>query len=126
MRSTGSGPDARQSRFDRTLRAVMWMDAFLSVWTVYTCMAAAPVVAAVGLLQALRPAVVVVSIAAAVLLAAFGAITGVVLMVRMAGGDYLLPPDLRLPLPRPMRPPQGNGGRGTASAAVGQAAQASR
>lgn len=92
-------------RFDRTLRVVMWLDAFLSVWSVYLCIAAAPVVATLGVPRAVRPTLVVTSVVDAVLLAAFGAITGVVLMLRMSSGEYRLPHDLRLPLPRYMRPP---------------------
>lgn len=92
------------SRYDTTLRAVMWLDAFLSLWMVYFCIAAVPVVATVGVPAALRPALMVVVLASAVLLAGFGAITGVVLMLRMRAGNYLLPEDLRLPLPRYMRP----------------------
>jgi hypothetical protein len=46
----------------------------------------------------------VVAITCGVLLAAFGAITAVALMMRMHAGDYLLPPVLRLPLPKAMRP----------------------
>ena len=90
---------------DRTLRIVMWLDAFLSVWTVYLCMAAAPVVAVLGVPEVLRPALVTASVIDAVLLAAFGAITGVALMLRMNAGEYGLPRDLRVPLPRYMRPP---------------------
>lgn len=92
------------SRYDTTLRAVMWLDAFLSLWMVYVCIAAVPVVATVGVPAALRPALMVVVLASAILLAGFGAITGVVLMLRMRAGNYLLPEDLRLPLPRYMRP----------------------
>jgi hypothetical protein len=91
-------------RYERTLRTVMWMDAFLSVAMVVVCIVAVPVVATVGVPSALRTAVGMASILCAVLLAAFGAVTAVVLMVRMRGGDFLLPPRLRLPLPGPMRP----------------------
>jgi len=82
----------------------MWMDAFLSVAMVVVCVIAAPVVATFGVPHVLQVAVGVASIVCAVLLAAFGAITAVVLMVRMSDGNFLLPPRLRLPLPGPMRP----------------------
>jgi hypothetical protein len=82
----------------------MWMDAFLSLAMVVVCVAASPVIATAGVPTALVFALGLTAIVCAVLLAAFGAITAVVLMVRMSAGDYLLPTDLRLPLPRFMRP----------------------
>ena len=91
-------------RYERTLRTVMWMDAFLSVAMVVVCIVAAPIVATLGVPQVLQTAVGITSIVCAVLLAAFGAITAVVLMMRMQAGNFLLPPRLRLPLPGPMRP----------------------
>lgn len=91
-------------RYDRTLRSVMWMDAFLSVAMVAICLVAAPVVATVGLPAAAVDAVGLAAIVSAVLLAAFGAITAVALMLRIADGDYRLPPQLRVPLPAGMNP----------------------
>ena len=91
-------------RFDRTLRIVMWLDAFLSVALVVAGVLAAPIVATVGVPGGLRLAVGLLAIACAVPLAAFGAITAVVIMLRMRAGNYLLPSDLRLPLPPGMRP----------------------
>ena len=91
-------------RFDRTLRAVMWMDAFLSAAVVVIGVIASPVVAVLGVPRSMIFALGVATIACAVLLAAFGAITGVLLMVRLCAGEYLLPARLRLPLPEPMRP----------------------
>ena len=91
-------------RFDRTLRVVMWMDAFLSVALVYVCVLATPIVATIGVPDRIVFALGLVSIVCAVLLAAFGAITAVVLMRRMHVGQYGLPPNLRLPLPPGMRP----------------------
>jgi hypothetical protein len=83
----------------------MWMDAFLSVVMVVVCVAAAPVVVATaGVPPALVLALGVTAIVCAVLLAAFGAITAVALMLRMSAGDYFLPSELRLPLPPFMRP----------------------
>jgi hypothetical protein len=82
----------------------MWLDAFLSVALVVVCVLASPVLATVGVSAGVRVALGVLAIACAVPLAAFGAITGVLLMIRMRGGQYLLPADLRLPLPPGMRP----------------------
>ncbi len=93
-----------KSRFDRTVRAVMWLDAFLSLALVAVCIVASPVFATVGVPAAVRFGLGLTALACAVLLAAFGAITAVLLMLRMRAGQYLLPADLRLPLPRPMRP----------------------
>lgn len=94
----------RARRFDRTVRAVMWLDAFLSVAMVAVCIVASPVVATVGVPAAVRLGVGLAAIACAVLLAGFGAITAVLLMVRMQSGDYFLPSRLRLPLPPGMKP----------------------
>lgn len=91
-------------RYDRTLRSVMWMDAFLSVAMVAICLVATPVVATVGVPDAVVQAVGMASIVSAVLLAAFGAITAVALMLRMAQGDFSLPRNLRVPLPPGMNP----------------------
>ncbi len=89
---------------DRIIRIVMWLDAFLSVAMVVAAMLAVPLVAGLGMPHAIVRSVGLVSIVCGVLLAAFGAVTAVVLMMRMAHGDYLLPNNLRLPLPGPMRP----------------------
>ena len=95
------------SRYDRTLRSVMWMDAFLSVAMVIVCFIATPIVATVGVPHRIVFAVGVVSIVIAVLLAAFGAITAITLMLRMQAGDYFLPTLLRVPLPIGMNPIHG-------------------
>ena len=92
------------ARFDRTLRAVMWMDAFLSVALVVVCVLASPVLATVSVPHGIQVALAVTAMGSAGLLAAFGAITAVVLMLRMHEGHYDLPVGLRLPLPAPMRP----------------------
>ncbi len=99
-----TGTANRIARFDRTLRAVMWLDAFLSVALVVAGVLVSPIVAALGAAPPVRLALGVTAIVAAVLLAAFGAITAVALMLRMRAGDYLLPAGLRVPLPAPMRP----------------------
>jgi ABC-type transport system involved in cytochrome c biogenesis permease component len=90
-------------RYDRTLRAVMWMDAFLSIAVVVGGVIASPIFAIVGVPRAMTFALGVAMIVCAALLAAFGAITGVLLMVRVRAGEYLLPARLCLPLPAPMR-----------------------
>ena len=91
-------------RYDRTLRAVMWMDAFLSAAVVVVGVIASPVVAALGVPRGMTFALGLAAIACAVLLAALGAVIGVLLMLRLRAGEYLLPERLRLPLPAPMRP----------------------
>jgi hypothetical protein len=90
--------------FDRTLRAVLWMDAFLSEALVVVGVVTSPLIATVGVPTSLRFVVAVGAIVCGVLLAAFGAITAVLIAIRMRAGHYLLPPRLRLPLPPPMRP----------------------
>ena len=98
---------AHPARLDRTLRVVMWLDAFLSLAMVAVCLLAGAVaapLATVGVPRALATALVVTAIVSAALLAAFGAVTAVALMIRMSGGQFGLPPGLRLPLPRVMRP----------------------
>ena len=83
------------ARYDRTLRTVMWLDA-LAVGghgggrpgRCARRRGAGPAPAALA-------AVGVVSAVAAVLLAAFGAVTGVLLMLRLRAGHYLLPPGMR-------------------------------
>jgi hypothetical protein len=90
--------------YGRTLRAVMWMDAFLSAAVVVVGVIASAVAAAFGLPRGMTFALGLAVIVCAVLLATFGAITGVLLMVRLRAGEYLLPAQLRLPLPAPMRP----------------------
>lgn len=91
-------------RYDRTIRTVMWLDAFLSLAMVIAAIVAVPIVASVGVPPAIVRSVGIASIVCGVLLAAFGAITAVVLMLRMRDGDFLLPRELRLPLPGAMRP----------------------
>lgn len=92
------------NRFDRTLRTVMWLDAFLSAALAAFCFVAAPVIATVGVPAPLVRAVCIAAVGVAVLLAALGAITFVVITRRMRSGEYLLPARLHLPLPAMMRP----------------------
>jgi hypothetical protein len=94
----------QEIRYDRTLRAVMWMDAFLSVALVVVGVIASPLVATFGVPQGVTFGLAVAAIVCAALLAAFGAITAVLISLRLRAGQYFLPADLRLPLPGPMRP----------------------
>src|SRR3954451_22927875 len=89
-------------RYDRTLRVVMWMDAFLSVALVVVCFFASPLVATLGVPHQFLFTVALLT--CALLLAAFGAITGVLLMLRMNAGVYFLPEQLHLPLPAGLNP----------------------
>jgi hypothetical protein len=92
-------------QFDRLLRVVMWLDAFLSAALAVLGVIASPIVAAVGLPHGAVFGLGVAAIGAALLLASFGAITAGLLIVRMRAGQYQMPPRLRLPLPAGMRPP---------------------
>ena len=105
-------------RYDRTIRTVMWLDAFLSLAMVIAVIVAVPIVASVGVPHAIVRSVGIASIVCGVLLATFGAITAVVLMLRMRNGDFLLPRELRLPLPAPMRPDGVLAGSGRRRSAV--------
>ena len=98
--TTTTAPRVR--RFDRTLRVVMWMDAFLSCAMVAVAVLASPLVATLGVPHEALFTIALVTCAVA--LAAFGAITGVVLMVRMHLGQYYLPEHLSLPLPPGLNP----------------------
>jgi hypothetical protein len=83
----------------------MWLDALLSAAVAVLCAIASPVVALLGLPAGVGTTFGVAAIACAGLLAACGAITGVLLMLRLRAGQYLLPVGLHLPLPSAMRPP---------------------
>ncbi|MGN6608465.1 MAG: hypothetical protein ACTHMS_15825 [Jatrophihabitans sp.] len=96
--------DATTARFDRTLRIVMWCDASLSTAIVAVGVIGAPVAAAVPMSDTARFVLAIAVLVTAVLLAAFGAVTAVVLMVRLHRGVPGLPPRLWLPLPDPLRP----------------------
>jgi hypothetical protein len=91
-------------RYDRTLRIVMWLDAFLSAALAVVCVLVSPVLALVGVPAGVLPAIGITAAALAVLLASFGAITAVVFVYRLRTGEYLMPARLRLPLPAGMRP----------------------
>lgn len=93
-----------RDRYDRTLRVVMWLDAFLSLATVMVCLVALPVVAVFDVPAGLRLSIGLTAVTMGALLAGFGAVTAVALMLRTKAGTYTLPIGLRLPLPRPMCP----------------------
>jgi uncharacterized membrane protein YidH (DUF202 family) len=85
----------------------MWTDAFLSAAVAVLAVVVSPVVASVGLPRASQFALGICVIALAGLLAACGAITFVMIALRLRDGDELLPARLRLPLPAFLRPPLG-------------------
>jgi len=83
----------------------MWLDAFLSAALAIVSLVASPIIASVGVPHSAHFAVGIAVIALAILLAACGAITVVLIALRLRGGDDLLPARLRLPIPSGMRPP---------------------
>ena len=92
------------SRYDGTLRVVMWLDAFWSAAATLIAILGSLAVALLGLPQGAQLVVGISALVAAVFLAACGAVTGVLLMLRMNAGLYTMPRDLRVPLPRGMVP----------------------
>ncbi len=92
------------TRYDATLRVVMWLDAFWSVAATLIAIGGALAVGLLGLPPGAHLAVGISALVAAIFLAACGAVTGVLLMLRMNAGHYTMPPDLRVPLPRGMVP----------------------
>jgi hypothetical protein len=96
--------DSNESRYDGTLRVVMWLDAFWSAAATLAAIGGSLLVALLGLPPGAHLVVGIASLVAAVFLAACGAVTGVLLMVRMNAGHYTMPPGLRVPLPRGMVP----------------------
>jgi hypothetical protein len=96
--------DTTAGRYDATLRVAMWLDAFWSAAATLVAVGGTLLVTVLGLPHGARLAVGVASLVAAVLLAACGAVTGVLLMLRMNAGHYTMPADLRVPLPRAMVP----------------------
>jgi len=92
-------------RFERSLRAVMWLDAFLSAALALVSVVAAPILASIGVPRSVHFSLGIGVIALAGLLADCGAITFVIVAVRLRDGDTLLPSGLRLPLPSGMRTP---------------------
>ena len=96
--------ETNDSRYDGTLRVVMWLDAFWSAAATLIAIGGSLAVALLGLPHGAYFAVGISALVAAVFLAGCGAITGVLLMLRMNAGHYTMPPDLRVPLPRGMVP----------------------
>jgi hypothetical protein len=92
------------TRFDRTLRMVMWLDAFLSAALAVVCVLVSPILAVVGVPAGVLPAVGITAAVLAMLLAALGAVTAAAFARRLRTGDYLMPVRLKLPLPAAMRP----------------------
>jgi len=98
------GMNDNTTKYDGTLRVVMWLDAFWSAVATLIAIGGSLAVGLLGLPHAATVAVGVSALVAAVFLAACGAVTGVLLMLRMNAGHYTMPPDLRVPLPRGMHP----------------------
>lgn len=92
------------TRSDRLLRIVMWCDAALSVAMVVIGVLGAPVVAVVAPGPSAQLVLALAALVSAALLAGFGAVTAVALMIRMHHGVSGLPAQLWLPLPDPLRP----------------------
>jgi hypothetical protein len=92
------------TKYDGTLRVIIWLDVFWSVVAVLVSVAGGVVVAVLGLPHAAMGTVAATTLVAGVFLAATGAITAVLLMLRLHAGHYLMPPDLKFPLPRAMHP----------------------
>jgi hypothetical protein len=82
----------------------MWLDAFWSAAATLVAIGGTLLVALLGLPDGAWTVVGVASLVAAVFLAGCGAVTGVLLMLRMNAGHYTMPTDLRVPLPSGMVP----------------------
>ena len=96
--------DTESTRYDGTLRVVMWLDAFWSAAATLVAIVGSLAVALLGLPHGAQLAVGISALVAAAFLAACGAITGVLLMLRLNAGHYTMPRDLRVPLPHGMVP----------------------
>lgn len=99
----------RTPRFDRSIRVVMWLDALLSLVVAVVCILAVPLVAVLGFPRGAVLGLGLAALGCAAVLAGCGAVTAVLLTIRMEAGDYGLPVGLRLPLPAWMRPSVGDG-----------------
>ena len=95
---------SRAGSYDRSLRAVMWWDAFLSLEAALLAIVALPVVMLADLPPSIALGVGLAAILAAIVLAACGVVTAILIGIRLRLGDDLLPAQLRLPLPGWMRP----------------------
>ena len=82
----------------------MWWDAFLSLEAALLAIVALPVVMLADLPPSIALGVGLVAILAAIVLAACGVVTAILIGIRLRLGDDLLPAQLRLPLPGWMRP----------------------
>lgn len=90
--------------YDAPLRTVMWWDAFLSLEVALLSIVALPAVMLADLPRASVIGVGVAAIVAAIVLAACGVVTAILIGLRLRRGHDLLPEQLRLPLPSWMRP----------------------
>lgn len=90
--------------YDGALRAVMWWDAFLSLVVSLLAIVGLPAVMLGDLPRSIVVAVGVAAILAALILAACGVVTAVLIALRLRDGEDRLPERLRLPLPALMRP----------------------
>ena len=95
---------SRAGSYDSSLRAVMWWDAFLSLEAALLAIVALPVVMLADLPPSIALGVGLAAILAAIVLAACGVVTAILIGIRLRLGDDLLPAQLRLPLPGWMRP----------------------
>ena len=93
-------------RYDASLRVVIWTDAALSAALALVAVLS-PVVIVLPLPPGATTGVGLAALAAAVVLAGLGAVTAVLLMMRMRAGHGFVPPGLRLPLPAAMCPDLG-------------------
>ena len=92
------------TKYDRSLRIVMWWDAFLSAAAAVLAVIVSPVVAVLGVPPGARTALGIAVLVLAGVLAACGAVTAVLLARRMVARQYLMPAALRTPLPAAMVP----------------------
>ena len=93
------------TKYDGTLRVVMWLDAFWSAAATLIAIRRLPrgrACSACRTARTSRSASAPWSPRSSWL--ACGAVTGVLLMLRMNAGHYTMPADLRIPLPRGMVP----------------------
>jgi len=95
---------SRAGAYDGPLRMVMWWDAFLSLEVALLSIVALPAVVLADLPRSSVIGVGVVAILAAIVLAACGVVTAILIGIRLRLGEDLLPARLRLPLPGWMRP----------------------
>ncbi|NMO89750.1 hypothetical protein [Actinomycetospora sp. TBRC 11914] len=113
-------------RYDTSLRVVIWTDALLSAVLALAAVAG-PVVVVLPVPPGAATTIGLVVLAAALVLAALGAVTAVLFVARMRAGHGHVPPGLRLPLPAAMRPDLSSGvnHRGTGPGCSGSARTAS-